>query len=273
MIRQNVLMDLRRDVGASHETQQNKGTSDNPGIVHRPRGGSESLESRWEAANDPTRSETALNSESNEAHDRNKRTINTNAMRPYEFEEETAFAHTQLQTGDGVPDWASKEFAEQTLEKGPMKDSLPRVSDPADATYESAASKNPYLSTMGPGASSMAATRTKEAYDKTFNWGEGLATGISKRTGTKPDAIRKLERSLGSRSFRNSKLKAYDPESESVDSAEKRVIKARRAFKDNKEQYAQRYKRPEEPLSMRHRPLQGPERKPSMWQKLKDRFK
>ena len=225
-------------------------------------------------ANDPMRSETALNAESNEAHDRNNRKRldnHVNALRPFEFQEEMAFAHTQMQESNsvgGVPDWASKAFAEQTLEKGPVEGSRPRGLEPADATYESAASKDPFVSTMGPGAGSKAATRTKEAYDKTFDWGEGLAPGISKLTGANEDAIRKLEGTGPEWEPSKPGLKAYDPES--VPTAQERVIKARRGVRDNEKQHEQRYKKPEKPLTKRE---SEPEPKRSMFQRLKDRFK
>jgi hypothetical protein len=327
----NMPDELPRYVSASRETQENKGTRYEPGIVHRPRGGSvtssedfDSLldhdEQKWAnppvidmgskvethglstkdaraktskrsrakrrqnaatlrlsraTANDPMRSETALNAESNEVHDRNNRKRlekSVNALRPLEFEEETAFAHTQMQESNsvgGVPDWASKAFAEQTLEKGPVEGSVPRGLEPADATYESAASKDPFVSTMGPGAGSKAATRTKEAYDKTFDWGKGLAPGISKRTGANEDAIRKLEGTgPGWQPSKRKKLKAYDPES--VPTAKERVIKARRGVRDNMKEHDQRYKKPEEPLTKRE---SEPEPKRSMFQRLKDRFK
>lgn len=210
-------------------------------------------------ANDPMRSETALDRESNEAHDRaeakkidrNRQLVSTN-WQADQHKEDLAAGQANLQQGDGVPDWASKEFAEQTLEKGPMEVSVPRGSEPADKTYESSASKEG-ITAMGPGASSQAVTRSAES------------------VGKKPKSIRKLEGTLpGSRSLKNPKLKPYDPES--TPSVEARNLSDRRAFKDNKKQAAGSYKRPEEPLTGPERESE-PERKPSMWQKVKDRFK
>ena len=161
-----------------------------------------------------------------------------------------------FQQGDGVPDWASKAFAEQTLEKGPVEGSEPRGPEPADKTYESAASKDPFVHTMGPGAGSMAATRTQKAY-------------TSRLTGPKPDAIRKLEGTGPEwQPSKRQKLKAYDPKS--VDTARERVDKARQGVRDNMKEHAQRYKKPEEPLTKRE---SEPEPKRSMFQKIKDHFK
>ena len=327
----NMPDELPRYVRASHETQENKDTRYDPGIVHRPRGGSVTSsedfdqlldhdEQKWAnppvidmgskvethglskdqkkknlnkrrkekirqnkstvklsatTANNPMRSETALDGESNEAHDRaeakkidrNRQLVSTN-WRADQHKEDLAAGQANLQQGDGVPDWASKEFAEQTLEKGPVEGSVPRGSEPADKTYESSASKEG-ITAMGPGASSQAVTRSAESM-KDMDL-KNRTRKFSLDTGKKPKSIRKLEGTLpGSRSLKNPKLKPYDPES--TPSVEARNLSDRRAFKDNKEQAAGSYKRPEEPLTGPERESE-PERKPSMWQKLKDRFK
>jgi hypothetical protein len=218
-----------------------------------------SVELSAATANNPMRSETALDSESNEAHDRaeakkidrNRQLVSTN-WQADQHKEDLAAGQANLQQGDGVPDWASKDFAEQTLEKGPVEGSVPRGSEPADKTYESSASKEG-ITAMGPGASSQAVTRSAES------------------VGKKPKSIRKLEGTLpGSRSLKNPKLKPYDPES--TPSVEARNLSDRRAFKDNKKQAAGSYKRPEEPLTGPERESE-PEPKRSMFQRLKDRFK
>ena len=250
-------------------------------------------------ANDPMRSKTALDAESNEAHDRAKAKKNDRDRRTAnlpihgdQYKEYVAAGQANLQQGDGVPDWASKEFAEQTLEKGPVEGSEPRGSEPADETYESSASKEG-ITAMGPGASSQAVTRStdsildmdrkneiremKNQKMKERWWIPSLA--LPPHTGRKTKSIRELEGTgPGSRPLENKKLKAYDPESTSLGSHASQSVEARqlsdqRAFKSNKNQARERHRRPEEPLSMRPRPMQGPARKPSMLQKFKNLFK
>ena len=273
-------------------------------------------------ANDPMRSETALDAEKSEAHDRAKvKQLEMHGIDRREGDDERVERKTAMQApfqqGDGVPDWASKAFADQTLEKGPVEGSKPRGPEPADKTYESTASKKGIIA-MGPGARSQAVTRTgqdrdtesakvRNPYDpnweeagsnrtpmskRTITEGTALAKHEqhkslirsflkkhSKQTGTKSDAIRKLEGTgPGWQPSKRQKLKAYDPDETPSDlrnanvsgGVKERHSLARKKLQENKKQAAQRYKKPEEPLTKRE---SEPEPERSMLQRLKDRFK